>query len=42
MSNINTNLINKILILEYLNYFLNINLSKSDKDNKANKLINTL
>ena len=48
MSNINTNLINKILISEYLNYLLNINLPKSDKDNnpnkanKANKSINTL
>ena len=48
MFNINTNLINKTLILEHLNYLPNTNLSKSDKDNnsnkanKANKLINTL
>ena len=48
MSNINTNLANKTLISEYLNYLSNTNFSESDEDNnpnkadEANKSINTL
>ena len=48
MSNINTNLTNKTLISEYLNYLPNINPPKSDennnpnKANEANKSIDTL
>ena len=48
MSNINTNLVNKALISEHLNYLSNTNLPESDEDdnpnkaNKANELINTL
>ena len=48
MSNINTNLVNKILISEYLNYLPNANLPESDEDNnpneanKADKSIDTL
>ena len=48
MSNINTNLTNKVLISEYLNYLPNANSPESDEDDnpdeadEANKSIDTL